>query len=123
MNKYLQAMTLVTLITVLTGCVVAIGNEDYDDEYEASQKQQDRIRSMINNLDLGRGINAIEAEFGVPDFTDAFTNNGESVRVLRYRTHRTDSDGKTTRDETTPLVFIDDQLVGWGELAIEKAMR
>ncbi|MEX2498222.1 MAG: DUF3192 domain-containing protein [Wenzhouxiangellaceae bacterium] len=26
-------------------------------------------------------------------------------------------DGETTRDETTPLVFANDELIGWGEMA------
>jgi len=29
--------------------------------------------------------------------------------------------GRTTKDETTPLVFVDGELVGWGESAIEYA--
>ena len=39
------------------------------------------------------------------------------------RTHRTHSDGDTTRDETTPLVFEDGKLVGIGERAAAEAMR
>lgn len=78
---------------------------------------------MLNELDLGRALASIDAELGVPDFTDSFMRNGEAIRVLYDRTHHSDSDGKTTRDESTPLVFIDDQLVGWGEITIEKATR
>jgi len=49
--------------------------------------------------------------------------NGEAIRVLYDRTHHSNSDGKTTRGESTLLVVIDDQLVGWGEITIEKATR
>jgi len=33
---------------------------------------------------------------------------------LFYRTRRTEADGETSRDETTPLVFKNNELVGWG---------
>ena len=78
---------------------------------------------LLNELDIGRALVPIEAELGVPDFTDSFMINGEAIRVLCDRTHRSNSDGKTTRDESTLLAVIDDQLVGWGEITIEKATR
>jgi len=123
MNRIFQVLTAATLATLLSGCVVAIVNDDFDDEYKQWQSRQDSNLRMINNLDLGRDLRSIEAEFGVPDFTDSFMRDGEAFRVLHYRTHHSHGDGKTTRDETTPLVFIDDQLVGWGEMAIEKATK
>ncbi|WP_279513250.1 DUF3192 domain-containing protein [Idiomarina aquatica] len=39
------------------------------------------------------------------------------------RTHRTHADGMTTRDECTPIVFIDDKLTGTGELALDKVKK
>lgn len=38
--------------------------------------------------------------------------------ILRYRTHHRHSDGETTRDETTPLVFVDGTLAAWGEASL-----
>nr|WP_238946885.1 DUF3192 domain-containing protein [Seongchinamella unica] len=35
------------------------------------------------------------------------------MRVLFYRTERNKSDGATSRDETTLLVFRNDRLAGW----------
>lgn len=123
MNRIVKTVALVSMAALLSSCVVAIGNDDFDNEHEKWQGRQDRTLKMINNLDLGRDLGSIESEFGLPDFTDSFMRSGEAIRVLHYRTHHSHSDGKTTRDETTPLVFIDDQLVGWGEMAIEKATR
>ena len=51
--------------------------------------------------------------------SEAFMDDGEEVRVLFYRTNHKHSDGETTRDETTPLVFRNDQLVGWGTRVYE----
>ncbi|MFT4712651.1 MAG: hypothetical protein ACJAVI_001298 [Candidatus Azotimanducaceae bacterium] len=123
MKRIAQTLALVSMTALLSSCVVSIGNDDFDDEHEQWQGQQDRALKMINGLDLGRDLASIESEFGVPDFTDSFMRSGEAIRILHYRTHHSHSDGKTTRDETTPLVFIDDQLVGWGDMAIEKATR
>ncbi|MDC3358617.1 DUF3192 domain-containing protein [Pseudomonadales bacterium] len=78
---------------------------------------------MLNELDIGRALVPIEAELGVTEHTDSFMINGEVLRVLCDRTHRSNSDSKTTRDESTLLAVIDDQLVGWGEITIEKATR
>lgn len=78
---------------------------------------------MLNELDIGRALVPIEAELGVTEHTDSFVINGEALRVLFDRTHRSNSDSKTTRDESTLLAVIDDQLVGWGEITIEKATR
>ena len=72
-------------------------------------------------LELGRSLGSIESEFGTPDIVESFQRDGNAYKVWFYRTRHVTSDGMTRRDETTPLVFIDDELVGWGESAIDKA--
>ncbi|HBO12182.1 MAG TPA: hypothetical protein DD491_05290, partial [Halieaceae bacterium] len=52
---------------------------------------------------------------GTPADSEAFTRDGEEFRVLFYRTRHRHSDGETSRDETTPVVFRNDELVGWGQ--------
>ena len=69
-----------------------------------------------------RASSSVVADLGDPDFTDAFARGDSEYVVLRYRTQRVKGDGITTRDETTPLVFVDGNLVGWGESAIEHAI-
>ena len=56
----------------------------------------------------------------VPDFTEVFAGADGEYRILRYRTHRTTSDGDTTRDETTALVFLSGRLVGVGGAAVAR---
>ena len=121
MTQIIKLTGIMLLVTSLSGCVVAIGNDDWDHGEQDWQDRQERNFRYINRLDLGRSLTSVEAELGNPDFSDAFQRDGEVFHVIYYRTHHIDDDGKTTRDETTPLVFIDKQLVGWGELAIEKA--
>ena len=51
------------------------------------------------------------------NFTESFSVDGANHHVLFFRTHQVEADGAITRDETTPLIFVDDVLVGWGEQA------
>ena len=112
---------IVALTITLSGCVIAIGGDSLDsDDWK---RRQGRNAEYIRHLDLGESMASIEADLGDPDFIESFRREGEVFKVLYYRTHRTHDDSTTTMDETTPLVFIDNHLVGWGESAIDKATR
>lgn len=122
MFKAARLAALILSSTALTGCVVAIGNDGFqeDEQWEQEQRRNDRY---IDGVQLGTSINAIRADLGEADFQDSFQRDGEVFDVLYYRTHHSHSDGKTTRDETTPMVFVDGLLVGYGPTAIENATR
>lgn len=122
MNRLTQITATLLLATSLSGCIIAIGNNAFDDEEEWQQRQNRNV-NYIQHLDLGRGLASIEADLGNADFVESFQRDGDDFRVLYYRTQRVHDDGKTTMDETTPLVFIDRELVGWGHSAIDKATR
>ncbi|MDA0788844.1 MAG: DUF3192 domain-containing protein [Proteobacteria bacterium] len=115
------ALTLLVL-TTLAGCVVAIGNdmEHDEDQWETRQERNDRY---IRALQLGQSQSMVESELGRPDFSESFRRDGDEYQVLYYRTQRMHGDGRTSKDETTPLVFVDEVLVGWGESAIDRATR
>lgn len=120
MNKTLRLLALAPAALLLTGCVIAIDGEwDDDDEHWAERQKENR--EAIAGLELGLRRATVEARLGMPDFVDAFLRGGEEFEVLYYRTHRNHSDGETTRDETTPLVFVEGDLVGWGDSAVEFA--
>ena len=57
-------------------------------------------------------------ELGAADFNEMISSNGDTVQVLYYRTQRVDDDGITTKNECTPLVFVNNELKGWGELSL-----
>ena len=114
------------LILLTTGCVVAIGGGGDDNRAGrqadgAWKERQEHNASAINRLVMLRSQSSVESEFGKPDFHDSFMRDGEVYEVLFYRTHRNRDDGLTSRDETTPLVFVDGQLVGWGHSALDLA--
>ncbi len=86
------------------------------------ERRQQRNRQAVDHLELGRSVSSVTGELGTPDMTESFVRDGRTFRVLFYRTRLVREDGRVTRDETTPLVFANGELVGWGESAIEHAM-
>jgi hypothetical protein len=120
-RKMLGAAAVATLL-VTSGCVLHVGGGDYGNDHRGSvEKRETRNRAAISQLQLGSGFDAVRAQLGEPDFTEAFMVGQTEVRILRYRTHRVRADGDTTPDETTPLVFRDGVLSGIGEAAVMNA--
>lgn len=105
----------------LAGCVISVNAHDDEDGPHGWRDRQERNERAINHLDLSRTKVSIESQLGSPDFVESFVRNGANFTVLYYRTRHVHSDGKTTKDETTPLVFVDGKLVGWGQSAIDHA--
>jgi len=115
--KSLSRLFLVALLTTLaTGCVYVNGDKINTDDWKDTQVTN---REAISQLDMGLSTQAVKDQLGAPADSEAFMDDGEEVRVLFYRTNHKHSDGETTRDETTPLVFRNDQLVGWGTRVYE----
>ena len=118
-----RTLLLLPFAVLLSGCVIAV-DADGDDEGDWGddwRDQQERNLDAIADLRVGLSRESVEAEMGRADIVEAFVRDGEEFVVLRYRTQRRHGDGETTRDETTPLVFVDGDLVGWGEDAVEFA--
>lgn len=57
------------------------------------------------------------ADLGAPDLTEAKKVNNQNYQVMFYRTQHKHSDGITTQDECTALLFKGGVLVGIGESA------
>lgn len=69
---------------------------------------------QIGRLNLGAPKDDVIRLLGSPDISEAkITADGE-LQILFYRTHHVKSDGITTRDECTPLLFRDNKLIAWG---------
>lgn len=69
---------------------------------------------QINKLALGTSRSEVLATLGSPDITEAKKVGNDTIQVMFYRTQHRKSDGITTLDECTPLVFENDTLVAWG---------
>ncbi|MDP5070265.1 MAG: DUF3192 domain-containing protein [Congregibacter sp.] len=111
--KSIAQFCLITLLSAAaSGCVFIDGEHVNTDDWRDNQRDN---REMISQLEIGVSRSAVVKDLGIPADSEAFTHDGEEVRVLFYRTQRKHSDGETSRDETTPLVFKNDLLIGWGE--------
>lgn len=127
MNKKvtLAAILAVTLAGPLSGCVIAVGDKgDWDTSSSADWEQvQDQNRRKLEQVALGMSLNEVRGIMGTAEFNELYQQDDKQIQVLFYRTHRTRSDGKTTKEECTPIVLTDGQVTGWGDTAFQNAVR
>lgn len=109
----------VLLLSVILISALHFSGYEYFDPDDHEQVER-RNRTRIAALEPGADTVAVTGQLGAPDFTDMFSVDGQTWRVLRYRTHRTHADGETTRDETTAVVFLDGGLIGVGDEALTR---
>ncbi|GAA79818.1 DUF3192 domain-containing protein [Pseudoalteromonas sp. BSi20495] len=72
------------------------------------------------SLEQPTTINSVLDYLGSPDLTFAKRNNDEVLQIIFYRTQHKTSDGITTIDECTGLLFKNGQLILWGPSAYKK---
>ncbi|MUH71742.1 DUF3192 domain-containing protein [Psychrosphaera haliotis] len=95
--------------------------EDNPDQMRWDDRQAYN-KKYINELSIDEPIfkERIIQSLGSPDITEAKILNGETFQVMFYRTKHEKSDGITTKDECTPLLFKDGKLIAWGISAFEQ---
>lgn len=121
--KLRTVLLILPLTLLLNGCLIVTDRDRDGDDYSTSdwRTQQLHNRKLITDLTLGTSRVDVQEKMGTPSFSDAFSGkNGSTYQILYYRTHREHSDGETTKGETTPLVFENDKLVGWGNDALQR---
>lgn len=79
------------------------------------EDRQQYNKVQIGKLNLGTPKDHIIDLMGSPDISEAKLKSEDKVQVMFYRTHRKKSDGVTTQDECTPLLFKNDKLIAWGD--------
>ncbi|MGB1262934.1 MAG: DUF3192 domain-containing protein [Cognaticolwellia sp.] len=108
MKKTLLAIIAVAPLTFgLTGCVIAVGGEDGHSITTDFEDREYSNRKKIAALALNTTFNDASREMGVADFTETYMDEGKTINLVYYRTHRLHKDGLTTKDECTKLVFVD----------------
>ena len=111
MNKLGRITLVAFLLAALGGCININGESGWDNNWK---KDQELNRKIISELVIGTERANVLNRMGTPSFSEAFVKDDLQYSVMFYRTHHTESDGSTTKDETTPLVFKEDKLIGWG---------
>lgn len=122
--KALLLTSLFASTMLLSGCVISVDKSDEDGYHVSSgvnwKKHEAKNRQFISDVSLGVSKMSVVDTLGPADFNEMVSSDGDAVQVLYYRTQRIDDDGVTTKNECTPLVFINSELVGWGELSLSK---
>ncbi|PHR63868.1 DUF3192 domain-containing protein [Pseudidiomarina marina] len=119
--KLAMVGAVVILSAGLQGCVIAVnGDGEHYSSSDSVTKKEKRNRTAIASFTNGMSVDAVQRELGTPEFSDLWTVDNVRYRVLYYRTQRVHADGNTTRDECTPIVFADGNLIGTGELALTR---
>nr|WP_136251657.1 DUF3192 domain-containing protein [Ningiella ruwaisensis] len=127
MNKVFSPLIPVCLAAslALSGCVISVDG-DYDGDYdghESWQQVQRDNKAEIDKLSIGESLEYVRKRMGKADFNEALKTDSGNYQILWYRTHRERGDGKTTKDECTPLVFMNNELVGWGDTALDQITK
>ncbi len=117
MKKSLLALLIAaSLALTLSGCVVKINDDGVDHGFVTdSEDRTYKNRKHISAVILGTSIVDIQEKLGVADFSETYSNNEKTVKVLYYRTQRVHKDGLTTKDECTYLQFSNGELVATGQ--------
>jgi len=119
--KIISNLIAITFLMVgLTGCVI-VDSDGWNGKNDDWEQRQIKNLSVINQLEINDPRHIILEQLGAPDFSEAFAKGDDTYRILFYRTQRTNSDGQTSKDETTPLVFKNELLIGWGDDALSSA--
>ncbi|WP_371189155.1 DUF3192 domain-containing protein [Thalassotalea maritima] len=120
MNK--KVVTWIVLAIALYG-VFAYGLLNYYEDKPAQMAWDEREgfnRQYIATLQLDQiDLDKILTDIGNPDITEAKKVDDDNYQVTFYRTQHKHSDGKTTLDECTALLFKNGVLVGIGESAYQ----
>lgn len=91
-----------------------------DTPHDMDWKDREEYNKVqISKLELGLEKTHILELLGSPDITEAKRIDDRELQVMFYRTQHKKSDGITTEDECTALLFEDDELIAWGESAYQ----
>ena len=79
------------------------------------QQRMDKNNDGLLSLEMDMSKQDVMKIMGNPDLNEAYKSlHGKSVVIFFYYTQRKRNDGNVTKDETTPVVFENGRLVGWG---------
>lgn len=111
----LTLLVALPLTATLSGCVISVKDGEVDHSFMGdSESRSYENRKKISQIQLGSSFVDIQDKLGVADFSETYTNNEKTIRVLYYRSQRKHKDGLTTKDECTYLEFVNGELTQTG---------
>lgn len=126
-RRLLQPLLLALLLLALYPTATWLALHYYKDD-PASMTWTDREafnRKMISQLPLDGSVSQtdVQQQLGGPDISEARQHNGQLLQLAYYRTHRALSDGLTTKDECTALLYQNRQLLAKGAAAEQRYLQ
>jgi len=110
-KSLLVLLVALPLATTLSGCVISVNDGEVDRSLMGDSGDRSyENRKKIAKVQLGSSFVDMQDKLGVADFSETYTNNEQTIRVLYYRTQRKHKDGLTTKDECTYLEFVNGEL-------------
>ena len=81
-----------------------------------------------NNLNLisvkiGDSRDTLNRKMGTPKRNEQYSNDGKITEVWFYRTSRIGDGGLESDAEYTPVVIVDDKVIGWGRKFYDNSIR
>ncbi|PCH94166.1 MAG: hypothetical protein COB83_12405 [Gammaproteobacteria bacterium] len=116
MKKSLLALFVaLPLAATLSGCVISVNDGEVEKSFlgDSGDRSYDN-RKIIAKVQLGSSFVDMQEKMDVADFSETYTHNEQTIRVLYYRTQRKHKDGLTTKDECTYLEFVNGELTQTG---------
>jgi len=118
MNKKIIALIAIALIAY--GIFVALVLNFYNDS-PTKMSWEDREafnKQYVSKVKLDKlTFDKVIKDLGSPDITEAKKHNSDYLQLMYYRTQHVKSDGITTEDECTALLFKNGKLIAIGNSA------
>ena len=84
-------------------------------------KIRERNRNNLSRLTLDMSLQQVLAVMKRPYRSETLSlSNGKRLELLYYHTDMKTPDGAVTDDELTPVVLIEDKLIGWGWILVRR---
>jgi outer membrane protein assembly factor BamE (lipoprotein component of BamABCDE complex) len=102
MKNHLTKVLALIMLVAISGCVTP-------------GMRMDRNNSNLLTLEMEMTKQQVLEIMGKPDLNEAYKSlYGKYMVIFFYYTQRQRSDGNTTKDECTPVIFENGKLIGWG---------
>ncbi len=100
---------------VLTASLVIFFYKDSPTSMDWQDRQSYNNRFILNlSANTPMYLETVLTSLGTPDITFAKSVEEHTYQIVYYRTQHVKSDGITTKEECTGLVFKNNLLVAWG---------